>query len=105
MIDGRSSEAKSLVITSLPLNSDRERLTIFAGLHGAGTRAIEKVLNDPPLIDKIHREIRHLLAWQAVIQVHARNSEVPKSIGHYRVFEIANIDFDNPTMRIKEFAL
>jgi hypothetical protein len=71
-------------------------LTIFAGLHGAGTQAVDLVLGDRALLDRLYRDTRHLLAWQAVIEVHAIDMQTPKSLGGCKVFEIAGVDFFDP---------
>lgn len=93
VVDGRSSSNECLVITSFPMGNGSDRLTIFAGLHGAGTRAIDLVLRDVSLLERLYRETRNFLAWQALIEVHARDFEKPLSIGHFRIFEISNVDF------------
>lgn len=96
IVDGRTSENECLVITSLPMDSSSDRLTIFSGLHGAGTRAIDLVLSDTPLMELLYRDTRHLLAWQCIVEVRPRNLEFPDSLGLYRVFEITNINFEDP---------
>lgn len=100
-VDGRTSQNECLVITCVPMDRSSDRLTIFSGLHGAGTRAIDLVLTDAPLMEQLYRDTRHLLAWQAIIEVRARDIEFPESLGLYRVFEITNINFDDPNNLVR----
>lgn len=95
VVDGRTSQNECLVLTSLPMDRGSERLTIFSGLRGAGTRAIDLLLKDAHLIERLYRDTRNLLAWQAIIEVRARDTQFAESLGLYRVFEISNINFDD----------
>lgn len=100
VVDGRRSPKECLLITSVPMSAQKDRLTIFAGLHGAGTRAIELVLKDPSLLERMERQTRNLHAWQAIIAVESRNKIIPMSLGDLKIAEISAIDFDNPTNHI-----
>jgi hypothetical protein len=91
-----------LVVTSLPIDGFRDRVTVFAGLHPAGTRAIDLILSSPHLLEELSRKTRRLPAWQALIEVRAGDSEYPISVGGVHVFEISNVDFDDPNLRIRK---
>jgi hypothetical protein len=80
---------------------DGDRLTIFSGLHGAGTRAIDLVFRDQRLLERIYQRTKRLLGWQTVIQVTAKNTHTPESVGDFTTFELTGIDFDHPKSHVR----
>jgi hypothetical protein len=88
VVGDRTSSSECLVITSLPTPSASDRVTIFSGLHGAGTRAVDLVLKNERLLERLRRETRGLAAWQSIIEVQSDDQELPISIGDHRSFEI-----------------
>jgi hypothetical protein len=101
VVEGRSSQQECLVITSLPLDSS-DRLVVIAGLHSAGTRAVEFVLrNDQGILDHIYNRARHFVGWQALVEVKATGRQRPEGIADATVFEIRNVDFDRVVRSIR----
>ena len=97
VVDGRASESECLVITSLPMGNE-DRAVVVAGLHGAGTRAIDLLLTseNQGLLDRLHRDTKDFAGWQAICRVFARDSETPAALDDFdvRIFEIKNVDLD-----------
>lgn len=102
VVNGRASDSECLVITSIPMIQDTDRLVIISGLHGSGTRAIDLLLAEEKVVSSLWAQTRSFLAWQAVVEVVARDKETPISIGESRVFEIKDVDFNAPQNRIGE---
>jgi hypothetical protein len=102
VVQGKSSERDSLVITSIPLDNDKDRLTIFSGLHSAGTRAIDLLLKDDALLWQLMAKTRKMPAWQAIIEVKADGFENPLALGESAVFEFAKAKFDDPKLSIRK---
>lgn len=102
-VEGRSSKKECLVLTSVPMgDSNQDRLTIFSGLHGAGTRAIELVLQDERLLERIYRATKAFLGWQIIIEVGTRDTHTPNSIGDFKAYETIGIDFDDPQKQVRK---
>jgi hypothetical protein len=102
IVDGRRSRKECLVVTSMPLSENGERLTIFSGLHGAGTRAINFLFANPRILETLCRATHDKPAWQAIFEVEPIDKEFLKSIGDHRVREISNIDFRQPDKLIRD---
>jgi transcriptional regulator with XRE-family HTH domain len=96
-----SADSDFLVLTSIPnvfspcYGLFDHRITVAAGWHGAGTRAIGLVLSQPKFLAQLHEKTKGLTAWQALIKVGSINREtgVPTRIGESAVFEIGHVDF------------
>lgn len=82
-----------LIVTVLPVG-DADRIVSIAGLHGAGTRAIDLVLRDRQLLERVERETRNLPGWQFFCEVIASDNETPTELGETLLREI-NGDFDS----------
>ena len=88
-----------LLITSIP-DPYRAgmRLVFIAGRHEAGLRAIDLVLQDPELLERILKGVRGFTGWQALVEVRVdpNKGEHPVALGDLNVFEI-RADFDKLT--------
>jgi len=93
IVDGSEVDSECLLITSLPCGNEG-RITNFAGLHGAGTRAVHRVLQNEFLLSNLYRKTRSLSGWQALIPVTAKDHETPLSVGEPTVVPIEGVDFD-----------
>jgi hypothetical protein len=95
IVDGVANPAvqECLIVTVLPMG-DKDRIVNIAGLCGAGTRAIDLVLRDQHLLERLERETRGLVGWQLFGEVFTDN-ETPKSLGEVKVREIKGADFDS----------
>jgi DNA-binding XRE family transcriptional regulator len=96
-----SADCDFLVLTSIPNVFSHahgvfdHRITVVAGWHGAGTRAIGLILSQPKFLARLHEKTKGFTAWQALIKVGSINREtgVPARIGELAVFEIGHVDF------------
>ena len=96
-----SADCDFLVLTSIPnvfspgYGLFEHRITVAAGWHGAGTRAIGLILSQPKFLAQLHEKTKGLAAWQALIKVGSINREtgVPAKIGEWAAFEIGHVDF------------
>jgi hypothetical protein len=80
-----------LLISILPNILDREsydrgdKIQIFGGTHGVGTRAVELVCSDNSLIDQINGLAGKLQYWQALLEIdeidHSKGQSRPVSLG------------------------
>ncbi len=102
VVQGRSSEKECLVITSVPMDNTKDRLTIFSGLRPAGTKAIELLLNSPTLLWTLYSKTRTLMAWQAIIEVYADDFEVPLALGDSAVFDLSKTNFADPNVSVRK---
>lgn len=82
------------IVTVLPMGAG-DRIVNIAGLHGAGTRAIDFVLRDGRLLETIERQTRGLVGWQLFVEVHSTHDETPIGLRDVQVREIRGADFDS----------
>lgn len=96
VVDGVAAPGvkECLIVTVLPMG-DKDKIVSIAGLHGAGTRAIDLVLKNQELLEKIERESRFFVGWQLFVEVESRGGEKPLNIGAAEVREIKGADFDD----------
>lgn len=96
VVDGvpASSVKECLIITVLPMG-EVDRIVNIAGLHGAGTRAIDFILRNEKLLQRIERETRSLVGWQTFVEVKSIDTEIPVGLGDLKVREIKGLDFDS----------
>jgi len=95
-------DADFLLLTSIPNIFSRSygvfdhRIMIVAGLHGAGTRSIDLVLQEPKLLDELIKRTKSYSGWQALIRVDKLDptKEKPLQLGERAVVEITNVNFD-----------
>ncbi|MGC2224689.1 MAG: hypothetical protein WA624_21195 [Methylocella sp.] len=100
-ISNGRQEDDFLVLTSIPnvyspSAFHKHRITIVSGAHGPGTRAIDLVLADPAILDKILTQVKSFSGsgWQALINVSNIDSQGwPRKIEVNKVKEII-ADFD-----------
>lgn len=97
-----------LLVTRLPNVFDKqsyeknEALYVLAGAHGVGTKAVDLLLRDEPLLRKLDQRVGGTMYWQALFQIdgvdHYHHTEKfgvrwhPTSIS--RDFEFATVSFD-----------
>jgi hypothetical protein len=95
IVEGRSSEANHLLITSIPL-SPQERAFNIAGLRAFDGTAIKFLFqqNGEGLLYKLYQQTRRLTAWQALFPVVVDRNGNPIDLARdFSVFEI-KADFD-----------
>jgi hypothetical protein len=100
VVENRTLSRECLVLTSLPMDNG-DKLTIAAGLHGAGTRALAWLLKDEKMLEQILKKTNRFVGWQAVVEVAAKDTETPLGIGDASVYEIRNVDFDSSKIPIR----
>jgi len=95
LIDGvaRACE-EALVITVLPMDGNN-RLVSVAGLRGPGTRAIDLLLRNERLLDRLYRDTRGLTGWQFLAEVSDVVEDVPRSLREMSVRELTGVQFDS----------
>jgi hypothetical protein len=85
-----SEPQEFLLIHSMPnpYSLTPERLVVIGGRHGHGTEAIDFVLRDARLLEKLARQTNDLPAWQALIPVTV-GDQGPTSVGDCTIFELS----------------
>ncbi|MDR3571039.1 MAG: hypothetical protein P4L81_02475 [Candidatus Pacebacteria bacterium] len=96
-VDGNQNQLNDyMVITSLPnIYSDNfgDRLVVVSGLHGIGTRAINILLGDLPILDRLFKKTHSIVGgWQALFEIKridlTTNQPIEISFNEDHVFEI-----------------
>jgi hypothetical protein len=83
-----------LLITSIPnVYAEKGRIVIISGKGGPGTRAIDLVLRNRSLIEKLLKETKGFDGWQILIAVPSQEKEIPLELGTEDVQRI-HFDFD-----------
>jgi hypothetical protein len=96
LIDGAAttSVSEALVISVFPMGN-ADRIVSIAGLHGPGTLAIDLVLKNERLVDRLERETRSFVSWQMVAAVEKIVGGVPLELGEIRIREVTGAAFES----------
>jgi hypothetical protein len=96
LVDGASNTAvrECLIITNLPVSDKVDRIVNIAGLHAEGTIALDWVLRDTRLLERLERDTRNLDGWQFFAEVKMDRSNRPLSLGETAIREITGAKFD-----------
>jgi hypothetical protein len=92
-----------ILITSVPnfLNKAsleaNQRIVIFAGAHGVGTRALGLLIRNERVINELLSYAKHNAAWQAIVIVDqvSDDGRIPISLGGIEDLISFEADFDN----------
>lgn len=97
IVEGKRAPAvkECLIITVLPIGEE-DKIVSIAGLRPAGTRALDFVLRNRRLLERLERSTRQFVGWQLFAEVVAKDAETPISL-HDEVIvrEIRGVDFDS----------
>jgi hypothetical protein len=103
--EGGQQVSDFLLLTSIPnvyspTNNPGDRILVVSGAHGAGTRAIDLILNGPnapKMLDFLYRETtaKDMKGWQALIPVTKLSSDTgwPSELAKPQIYKI-QADFD-----------
>jgi hypothetical protein len=98
-----------LLVTSIPnvfspgygLSAD-DRLMIFAGLHGQGSRAIRLLLGRPKLLEQIGAHTKDFAGWQALFRVKQGPGDWPVAIDASGPPREITADFDRARLMVRD---
>lgn len=98
-----------LLVTSLPNvfspgygDVADDRLMIFAGLHGQGSRAIGLLLSQPRLLEEIEKEARSFAGWQVLFRVRRGPGDWPIAIEKISTPRQIKANFDRTRHMVRD---
>lgn len=107
--DANFLETDYLLITVMPNFMHRdaykndEKIVIFSGSHGVGTKAVQLLFQSRALLDQLDAELRGCQAWQAVLSVDKIDRRTNRPSPAHLSRKIICSEFDLDSRRIARF--